>query len=703
MTPHRLPRTLGLFDVYAISTGAMISSGLFLLPGFAAAGTGPSVVLAYLVAGIFILPAMLSVAELSTAMPKAGGAYYFLDRALGPLFGSIGGLGAWVALMLKSAFALVGMGAYLGLVADLPVELVAIALTVLFAVMNVVGAKESAALQRVLVMVLVVLLAWFVVAGLATTEGDRVGEGALFTNGLAGFMSTVGLVFVSYAGLTKVASVAEEVHRPERNIPLGMVLALVTAALAYGGGVLVLVSLIEPGVFHVDPTPVATAAPAVFPWLPASYAVLAVVVAAVAAFASTGNAGILAASRFPLAMARDRSLPGVLARIGRFGTPTPAIVSTAAGMVLAILVLDIEGLAKMASAFILMLFALLNVAVIVMRESGLAAYDPGFRAPLYPWAQIFGALTPFWLIAEMGEAAVLFTLGATALCIVWFFLYGRGSARGSGALPHALARLAADPSDHIKDELRAVVKEQALRPSDPFEEVVARATVLDLRISARWPEVVRVAAGLLARRTGVDAAELMRGFRRAEERGLPVASGVALPHLRLEEAERSELVVLRSPDGVPVPTTEGQSRTQLVHAILFVASPKGATGPHLRLMGQLASHATDPGFMPRWLAADSHQALKETLLRDDHFLSIRLDRAGRGSALVGSTIAEASLPGGSLIALVQRNGVVVVPNGATVLEHGDRVTVIGTPDGVDELSRRLDAERARDDGLVGVR
>ena len=91
----RLRKELGLLDVYAISTGAMFSSGFFLLPGLAAAETGPSVPLAYLVAGLFILPAMFAVAELSTAMPRAGGAYYFLDRALGPLVGTVGGLGTW--------------------------------------------------------------------------------------------------------------------------------------------------------------------------------------------------------------------------------------------------------------------------------------------------------------------------------------------------------------------------------------------------------------------------------------------------------------------------------------------------------------------------------------------------------------------------------------------------------------------------------
>src|SRR6056297_3626822 len=154
----RLKKELTLYDVYAISTGAMFSSGFFLLPGIAAAEAGPSAILAYLVAGLLIMPSMLSMAELSTAMPKSGGTYYFLDRSLGPLAGTVGGLGTWLALVFKSAFALIGMGAYLTIFFDVPIQPLAAALTVAFAVLNVVGAKETSGLQRILVAVLVAVL-----------------------------------------------------------------------------------------------------------------------------------------------------------------------------------------------------------------------------------------------------------------------------------------------------------------------------------------------------------------------------------------------------------------------------------------------------------------------------------------------------------------------------------------------------------------
>ena len=100
-----MERSLGPRHVFALSIGAMISSGLFLLPGLAAAEAGPSAVLAYGIAGVLAIPAMLSVAELSTAMPRAGGAYYFLERALGPAVGCVTGMSTWMSLVLKDAFA----------------------------------------------------------------------------------------------------------------------------------------------------------------------------------------------------------------------------------------------------------------------------------------------------------------------------------------------------------------------------------------------------------------------------------------------------------------------------------------------------------------------------------------------------------------------------------------------------------------------
>lgn len=176
MKKQKLKKELGLFDVYAIATGATLSSGFFLLPGLAAVGVGPALPLAYLLAGLLIGPGLVSMAELATAMPRAGGIYYFLDRSMGPLMGTIGGFGTWIALTLKSAFALIGIGAYLRLfLPDVNLVPISAGFAIVFGLVNILGAKKSTSFQSVMVVGLLVLLAWFIGVGLMNIEPANLG------------------------------------------------------------------------------------------------------------------------------------------------------------------------------------------------------------------------------------------------------------------------------------------------------------------------------------------------------------------------------------------------------------------------------------------------------------------------------------------------------------------------------------------------
>ena len=107
-----LHRELGLLDIFCIASGAMISSGLFVLPGIAFAKICPAVLISYAIVSLLVIPSMLSKAELATAMPKAGGTFFFIGRSMGPMMGAIGGIAAWFSLAFKSAFALIGIGVF---------------------------------------------------------------------------------------------------------------------------------------------------------------------------------------------------------------------------------------------------------------------------------------------------------------------------------------------------------------------------------------------------------------------------------------------------------------------------------------------------------------------------------------------------------------------------------------------------------------
>jgi amino acid transporter/mannitol/fructose-specific phosphotransferase system IIA component (Ntr-type) len=698
-THRRLKKELGLFDVFAVSTGAMFSSGFFLLPGLAAAQSGPSVALAYLVAGVLILPAMFSAGELATALPRAGGAYYFLDRSLGPLAGTIGGLGTYFALTLKTAFALIGIGAYAAFFVDLPIKTVAVALTLVFAVINIVGAKETTALQRILVTILLVVLAFFTIQGLMYVGWDQPTsvtferQTPFLKFGLSGLLSTVGFVFVSYAGLTKVASIAEEVKNPDRNIPLGMMLSLGITTFIYVAGVFIMVSVLEFSALSSDLTPVATAAEQFFSWLPGRWGLMLIVIAALAAFASTGNAGLMSASRYPLAMARDRLLPGWFARLGRFNTPTISILVSGGIMIFFIVVLDAEGIAKLASAFQLLIFIFLNLAVVVMRESHIPSYDPGYRSPLYPWVQIFGMVTSSALIAYMGWLAIVFTLSVTLICVAWYKFYAEGKVRRDGAIYHWFSRLGKRRFEGLDVEFRGILKEKGLRGEDPYEQVVARSFVVDLETPKDFSEVVREASAYLARRLPTSEDDIFDRIMAGTRVGAtPVTRGVALPHFRTEAIDQPELVLVRSKHSVFVPgddpLTEDVEADKQVKTLFFLVSPEANPGQHLRILAQIAGRVDEDSFQADWMGASDEQELKEVLLRNDRSMTVNVSE-NEASHWIEQRLMDLELPGTCLIALVQRDGEVEFPHGSTRFHEGDRITIIGEPDDIKTLRARF--------------
>lgn len=686
----RLQKVLGLRDVYAISTGAMFSSGFFLLPGIASAETGPSVAIAYLLAGVLVLPAMLCAAELSTAMPRAGGPYYFLDRSLGPLVGTIGGFGTWVALAFKSAFALVGIGAYLGIYFDVPVRAVAAALALGFVLLNIVGVKKTMGLQLGLVVLLVVVLVFFVVAGLIEIFGR--GAGAVIEEqftpftpfGASGLITTIGLVFVSYAGLTQVASVSEEVRDPGRNIPLGMMLSLLTATVVYVLGVAVMVGVLDPSQLRDDLTPVATAADE---FLPQPVGTILIVMAALAAFASTGNGGILAAARYPLAMARDKLLWARLANVGRFHTPTNAVVVTGAATILLIVAFDVEAIAKLASAFILLMFGLLNLAVLVMRMSRIEAYDPAFRTPLYPWIPLAGIVVSVWLIAQMGLLASLFTGGVVAVATVWYLLYASDRVTRDGAIYHVFERWGRRRDRNLDLELVEIIREQDIRTEDRFDEVIARAAVVDLPAGAGYDEAVRRVAGVLSTRLDLDEATVAARFVGSSHIGLtPVANGAALPIAMLDGLEHPELVIVRAREAVVV--DQGDGPPHVAEALFFVAADRHLTGGMLRILSRLSTRIEDEGFLSAWRRAAAEAELKELLIGDSRILMLWLLPESPAGVLVGRAVRDLELPGDCLISLIRRDGHVLVPRGSSELMADDQLTIVGDPAAINDLVER---------------
>ncbi|PSQ66284.1 MAG: amino acid transporter [Halobacteriales archaeon SW_9_67_24] len=429
-----LERDLGLPSVLAISIGAMIGSGIFILPALALEIAGPAVILAYLIAGLLVVPAALSKSEMATAMPEAGGTYIYIERGMGPLLGTIAGVGTWFSLSFKGALALVGGVPYLLLLFDLPLKPVALGLAAVLILINIVGAKQTGRLQVAIVVVMLAALGWFTAGSAPNVQsGNYIG---FFDTGVGGLLAATGLVFVSYAGVTKVASVAEEVEDPGRNIPLGILGSLAFTTLLYVAIVAVLVGVTEPGSVAGSLTPVAVAAESTL----GRIGVIAVILAAILALVSTANAGILSSSRYPFAMSRDDLAPPSLSSISdRFGTPVTSITLTGAVLLVLIAFVPILEIAKLASAFQILVFGLINLAVVAFRE-GSKEYEPEFTSPLYPWIQGFGAITSALLLTQMGTVALIGAAVIILGSIGWYVMYVRPRVNREGVATDAVRR-----------------------------------------------------------------------------------------------------------------------------------------------------------------------------------------------------------------------------------------------------------------------
>ena len=185
-----------------------------------------------------------------------------------------------------------------------------------------------------------------------------------------------------------------------------------------------------------------------------SIGVYAVIAAALLALASTANAGLLAASRFPLAMARDGVFPRSLEHVSeRYNTPTRAVGLTGL-VIMAMVFLPIQTVARAGSAFQILVFVLLNIAVLAFRE-GSYDYRPEFTSPLYPWLQLFGVLGGIVVLWALG---LVYATGAGAIVLlatVWYFAYARSRMDTDSAVEQGIREDIADSAIERTRELFA--------------------------------------------------------------------------------------------------------------------------------------------------------------------------------------------------------------------------------------------------------
>jgi amino acid transporter/nucleotide-binding universal stress UspA family protein len=442
MSDEELAKDLGPLAALTIGVGTMIGAGIFVLPRQAISDAGSLAVVSFLLGGGIALLTALSASELGTAMPKSGGAYYYVNHALGPLFGSIAGWSNWLGLAFASAFYMVGFGKYIQNIIGMPdafvvgplvvpsIKLVALIGAGLFIAVNYVGAKETGRLQNVIVVILVAILAVFTVFGALNAETANLPD----SKGFSPMLTTTGIIFVSYLGFVQITSVAEEIKDPGRNLPRAVIGSVLLVTVIYALVLVAMSAAVDPG-FIGGLSDDKIAVVEVSRLLMGPVGAAALLFGGLLATASSANASILASSRINFAMGRDNIVTPDLNEIHpRFATPYRSIAVTGVLILVFIVAGTVEALATMGSVLHLIIYGLLNVALIVMREADPADYDPDYEVPFYPFTPILGMLTSFALIAFISQLIVALSFALVAGAVLWYFVYARSRTEKQGIL-----------------------------------------------------------------------------------------------------------------------------------------------------------------------------------------------------------------------------------------------------------------------------
>jgi len=426
---------MGVAAATSIGVGTMVGAGIFIFPGIAGGYAGPAAILSFLLGGLIAFIVASCTSELSTAMPRSGGGYFFVSKAFGPLFGCIIGVSQWLGLIFASAFYLMGFSDYfdqmlsnIGIESTVSPLFFAILPLVPLLIINIVGTKKVGRLQNTLVVVLTVVLLLLFSYGLFKIIYPS-GEFKIFETfapkGLSPILPTSALVFTSYLGFVQISTIAGEIKNPKRNLPKALMGSVFIVALLY-----VLVLFVTTSVLSVEDlkelgeTAIVTVSKKILgPTGP-----LLVIVAGLLATLSSANASIISSSRSMYALAKDHLVPRKVGKISkRFKTPHYSLLLAVVPIFAMLFVKNLEFFAQVASVLHLIIYAGICAALVKFRKRPFSWYDPGYRAPKTILLPALGMLGCIFLLFSMDGSTIITGLSVALLAAFYYWVFIKNS------------------------------------------------------------------------------------------------------------------------------------------------------------------------------------------------------------------------------------------------------------------------------------
>ena len=442
VTSVQLARHLGTFDATMIGVGAMIGAGIFVLTGIASGQAGPAAVIAFALNGVVTLFTALSYAELSSAIPEAGGGYSFVKKVMPNAAAFASGWMLWFAYIVACSLYARAFGSFfleffdqqlpavthvlVGLLGhDLSVSVLTVGIGISFIAINIIGTQASGQAENIITLAKLAVLGVFIFFGYRQVFADpqmALGNfNPLFPNGFTGILSAMALTFIAFEGYDLIATVSEEVKDPRRTIPKAILYSLGITMFVYLS--VVFVSLAAVPVTEglqswqllgkYGETGIVKAAEGFMP----AFGVFLILAGGLFATLSALNATILASSRVAFSMGRDWMLPHNLSQIHPVRkTPVVAISITGLLFLISAIFLPIQTLGNASSLLFLLTFSMVNIALIMYRRRSKEL--PPFHVPWFPLTPLLGIGTCLGLsIYQLYNEPI-----AWALAVIWIII-----------------------------------------------------------------------------------------------------------------------------------------------------------------------------------------------------------------------------------------------------------------------------------------
>ena len=438
-----LRRTLSAFDLTLLGIGAIIGTGIFVLTGTAAANqAGPAIVVSYLLAGLACAFAALCYAEFASMIPVAGSAYTYAYATLGELVAWMIGWDLILEYAVGSMTVAVGWSGYFqrilaGFGLELPIWMTASPMAAEGALLNlpaavivlfitallVIGVRESARFNAVMVIIKLAAILFFIVAGFTFVKPDNWNPFAPY--GWSGIMAAAAVVFFAYIGFDAVSTTAEETKNPQRDLPIGIIASLIICTVLY-----LVVSAVLSGILPVldyreDVQYLNAPVGFALALIGQDWAAGLVSAGAVAGITSVLLVMLMSQPRIFFAMSRDGLLPHGVSKVHpRFRTPYITTMITGLVVALCAALFPIQLLGEMTSIGTLFAFVVVCSAVLVLRIQRPEARRP-FRAPGGSVVPVLGILSCLYLMLSLPVATWVRFLGWLDLGILIYWFYGR--------------------------------------------------------------------------------------------------------------------------------------------------------------------------------------------------------------------------------------------------------------------------------------